>query len=102
MKIPILLEDKVECVHSGFVGIAVCRSEFINGCVQFDVVPKVGKKNEPKESQGIDEQSLKVIKKGPRHPRPIRIEKEKNTHPIFRRESRTGGPNHKSKVMEGY
>ena len=50
MKIPILLEDKVECVHSGFVGIAVCRSEFINGCVQFDVVPKVGKKNEPKDA----------------------------------------------------
>lgn len=57
----IKLGDKVRCIHTGFTGIAICRSEFINGCVQFNVLPKGDKKNKMPEEMGIDEQSLEIV-----------------------------------------
>ena len=86
----ILLGDTVKDIHTGFTGIAMIRSEFFNGCIQYDVVPKVDKENKPVESQGIDIQSLKRIKKGPKHI-------------IERKEPRaTGGPNNKGRKMRGW
>jgi len=41
------LGDKVRCIHTGFIGIAVARTEFINGCIQFNVLPKGDKNNNP-------------------------------------------------------
>ena len=55
------LGDKVKCIHSGFVGIVISRSEFINGCIQCEIIPKVGRDNKLIESVIIDEKSLKVI-----------------------------------------
>ena len=40
------LGDKVKCKHTGFVGIAVAKTEFINGCIQYEVMPRVKKNNE--------------------------------------------------------
>lgn len=58
------LGDKVKCIYTGFTGVAVAKTEFINGCVQYEVVPSISKgKNEFPESIGIDEQSLKVVSK---------------------------------------
>ena len=57
----IQLGDKVKCKLTGFVGIAVAKTEFLNGCVQWDIVPKVGKDNKILESVGIDEQSLEIV-----------------------------------------
>lgn len=58
----IQLGSKVKDKITGFVGIAVARTEFLNGCVQYLVQPKIKKNNEIPEDKGIDEQSLEVIK----------------------------------------
>ncbi len=90
MKDEILLGDTVQDIHTGFKGVAMIRSEFFNGCIQYDVVPKVNKENRQIEAQGIDIQSLKRIKKGPKH--------------IVKKESQeiTGGPNNKGRKMRGW
>ena len=90
MKDEILLGDTVEDIHTGFRGVAICRSMFINKCVQFDVAPKVDKDNKVPDSQGIDEGSLKVIEKGPLHSEE-EIEGESS-----------GGPNSKGRKMRGW
>jgi len=55
------LGDKVRCKYSGFTGIAVTRVEFINGCVQYGIVPKVTKDKQYPEEVGIDEGSLELV-----------------------------------------
>ena len=57
------LGSKVKCKITGFTGIAVARTEFINGCVQYGVVGKVGKDSKYPEEIGIDAESLEVISK---------------------------------------
>ncbi len=53
--------DKVRDKVSGFVGIVVAKTEFINGCIQWNVMPKAGKDGKMPEEIGIDEGSLEVI-----------------------------------------
>ena len=65
MKDSIKLGDKVRDKISGFTGIAVARTEFINGCIQY-LVAKQRKKNEDLPATGdpsIDSYSLEIIKK---------------------------------------
>lgn len=57
------LGDKVKCKYTGFMGIATARTEFINGCVQYAVAPKVGKDNKMHEGYDVDEESIIVITK---------------------------------------
>jgi len=57
----IKLGDKVRCKITGFTGIAVVRSEFLNGCIQWSVLSKMGKDNKMPEEIGIDEKSLEII-----------------------------------------
>ena len=57
----IKLGDKVRCKITGFTGIAVAKTEFLNGCVQWNVLPKAGKDAKMPEDMGIDEQSLEII-----------------------------------------
>ncbi len=63
------LGDKVRCIHTGFEGTAICKSEFINGCVQWAILPKISKtsktskENIMPEEVGIDSQSLEVVSK---------------------------------------
>ena len=57
------LGDKVKCKYTGFVGIAVAKTEYINGCVQYSVVPRADRNNKLHEEVGIDEESLIIIKK---------------------------------------
>lgn len=57
------LGDTVKDMNTGFKGVVVCRSEYINGCVQYEVVPKVDKDNKQSEAIQIDEQCLIVVKK---------------------------------------
>lgn len=84
----IKLGDKVRCKITGFEGVAVAKSEFINGCIQFSVVPKISKKEpglmpDPTE---IDSHSLEVI--------PSKKKK------IIK--SETGGPNHRGRNVRGF
>jgi len=56
------LGDKVRCKVTGFEGIATSRIEFLNGCVQYGVAPKIKEgENKMPEEVGIDSQSLEVI-----------------------------------------
>lgn len=61
MKQKIKLGDKVRCKITGFIGIAVARTEFINGCVQYSVAPKISKDSKFPEEYPVDEQSLEVL-----------------------------------------
>lgn len=58
-----LLGKKVKDKVTGFEGIAVCRCEFLNGCIQYHVSPKA-KDNEIKKDEWVDEQQLKVTGDG--------------------------------------
>ncbi len=82
----IKLGDKVRCKHTGFTGVATSKTEFINGCIQYDVVPKVGKDNKVPEGVAIDSQSLELVNK----PKKKVIKKE------------TGGAMRKISLMRGY
>lgn len=57
----IKLGSKVKCKITGFIGVAVAKTEYLNGCIQYEVAPKVKKNNEIVESVAIDSQSLEVI-----------------------------------------
>ena len=65
MKTKIELGNEVTCIVTGFKGIATSRVEFINGCVQYCVKPKV-KTDGDKMPDGeyIDVQQLKVTGEG--------------------------------------
>ncbi len=57
----IKLGDKVKCKITGFVGIAIAKTEFINKCVQYGIVSKIKKDGKYPDEIGIDQESLEVI-----------------------------------------
>lgn len=79
------LGDKVKCKHTGFSGIIVGRTEFINGCKQYCVIPKEKDGKYP-EDVGIDEESLKLMER-----------QNKLNIP-----ARTGGPVTRGMNMKGF
>ena len=83
----IKLGDKVKCKITGFTGIVVAKTEFLNGCIQYNVAPKVTKDNKYPEDINIDENSLEVINK---------------KVPPRRRKSSNGGASTKGFSMKGY
>lgn len=103
----IQLGDKVKCIHTGFIGIAIYKTEFVNKCIQFGVAPKVGKDNKPPEEIGIDSQSLIIVSRGVEGKRIDQIEKsriQKTKEKIIEslEEEPTGGPMTKGLKMRGY
>jgi len=80
------LGDKVRCKYSGFEGIVVADCRFINGCVQYSVLPKCKDKNEPPKEEQIDAQSLEIIEKH----KPVVVEEE------------NGGPNRRGIRQRGF
>lgn len=63
-EIEIELGDTVKDIHTGFKGVAIAKTEYINGCTQFSVIPKVDKEGKMQEEIGIDIENLVVVKKG--------------------------------------
>ena len=57
------LGDKVRCKYSGFEGIVVADCRFINGCVQYSILPRSKNPHEPPKEEQIDAQSLEIVKK---------------------------------------
>lgn len=55
------LGDMVKDKITGFEGLALEKSEYLNGCVQFEVQPKIDKEGKIPEPSHIDEQQLEVI-----------------------------------------
>lgn len=110
MKDKIRLGDKVKDKYTGFKGIAIAKTEFINGCVQFIVVSKYDKqaKGSPDgmpPEMPIDEQSLVLVDKKLRKPSVEDIKKEaeainkaeETLDELETEEEDTGGP---SKVIK--
>lgn len=60
----IKLGNKVVDKITGFEGIATARIEYINGCVQYCVVPKVGADGKMPTCEYIDHQQLEVVDDG--------------------------------------
>jgi len=61
--VSISLGDEVECILSGFKGVASMKSIFMNGCVYFDVTkPENATKKTPAESMFISSTRLKLVK----------------------------------------
>jgi hypothetical protein len=65
MKQEIKLGDKIKDNVTGLIGIAVARTKFLNGCIQYAIATPVKKGDKPpiEGDIGIDEMNLKVIKK---------------------------------------
>ena len=55
------LGSKVRDRVTGFTGTATARVEYLNGCVQYCVKPRMSKKGEMPEGQYIDDKQLEVI-----------------------------------------
>ena len=65
MKDKIELGNKLRCKVTGFTGIAIARIEYLNGCVQYGLKPKVDPKtNKIEEVVYIDDQQLGVVGRG--------------------------------------
>ena len=60
----IKLGNKLRCAITGFTGIATAKIEYINGCVQFLVKPRLDKEGKSVEGQYLDWQQLEVIEGG--------------------------------------
>ena len=60
----IKLGQEVKCKVTGFKGIAIARTDWLNGCVRITVCPKVGKDGQTVGTECIDEPQLEVIGTG--------------------------------------
>ncbi len=52
-----LVKDKI----SGFQGVAVCRSVFLNGCVRISIQPPMDKDGKFVDERWFDEQQIEVL-----------------------------------------
>ena len=55
------LGEKVKDAVTGFKGTITSRIEYLNGCLQYCVEPKVGKEGKKMDHQYIDEGQLELI-----------------------------------------
>ena len=60
----IKLGNKVRDKVTGYEGVATARVEYLNGCVQYCVKPKVGSDGKMPDPEYIDVQQLEVVKEG--------------------------------------
>ena len=60
----IKLGQKVKDKVTGFTGIAVAKTEYLNGCIQLLVRPKKGKDQKYPDGVYIDIEELDVVDKG--------------------------------------
>lgn len=57
---PVGLGDEVECLITGFAGVVTGYVEYLTGCNQALVVPRVGKDGSFKSGEWFDVQRLRV------------------------------------------
>ena len=60
LKLGTKLKDKV----SGWEGIAIAKIEFLNGCIQFSLKPKLDKDGKMLDAQTFDSEQLEIVDKG--------------------------------------
>ena len=77
------LGDRVKDTVTGFTGIAVARTQWLNGCDRVAVQPeKLTKEGFPREDRVFDEMQLQLLKAGV----------VKGTNLVPTAEPKTGGP----------
>ena len=59
----IKLGDKVKDKVSGLIGIAVEKREYLNGCIQYVVQPKIAKDNKMADAWSMDQEQLESLEK---------------------------------------
>ncbi len=59
-----MLGKQLKCKVTGFVGIATAKVEFINGCVQYCVKPKMKEDGKLPDGEYIDIEQLEVTGEG--------------------------------------
>lgn len=91
MKEPIELGDEVIDLVTRERGIAVAETEWLNGCIRYQVQPQ-GRTKDDKlhEVFSADEQQLEVVKKAV-VPRPARLRSQAQVEANQDRAYRTGG-----------
>lgn len=57
------LGRKVKCKVTGFVGVAIARTVFINGCARITVQPPVDKDGKHPDALYIDETAIEYVGK---------------------------------------
>jgi hypothetical protein len=62
------LGEQVKDTVTGFKGIITARIEYINGCLQYCVEPKVDKEGKPQKHQYVDEGQLELVPSKKRKP----------------------------------
>ena len=77
----IKLGSRVQDIYTGFEGMAVAKTEWLNGCVRIGIQPtELDKDGKIQEEVWFDEQQVKVVKK---------------TQPVYKAQvkvERPGGP----------
>ena len=112
MTTDIELGDEVIDIYTGFKGVVMARTLFINGCVQFSVAPKWDGKLSATDTMmteiGIDSQSLKVTKRGQIYKDKQKEERRKCKEESYDTDDHedddkaTGGPSRRAARMRGY
>ena len=64
------LGDKARCKVSGFVGVVVAATTWLNGCVRLTLQPAAKKDGTLPETQTFDVDQLSVVKAGYAEPAP--------------------------------
>lgn len=67
----IRLGQEVRDTVTGFTGTATSRLEYLNGCVQYNVRPRVREDGKFPDGEWIDAQQLEVVGPGINKPRPV-------------------------------
>jgi len=57
----IKLGSKVKDNLTGFIGFAVAKATYMNGCVQYEIEPSQLKDGVPQKSYWLDEQRVKIV-----------------------------------------
>lgn len=99
----IKLGDKVRDKITGYTGIAVARTEFINGCIQYTVARKLknGQDLNPIGEPSIDEMCLEVIQEKVIISKEYENEDKKKVQ-VEKLERSNGGPITFNRGMRGY
>lgn len=56
------LGDKVKDAVTGFEGVVIARSEYLNGCIRYGVQSPKLKDNKPQDCEWIDQGQLSLVK----------------------------------------
>lgn len=64
MKMKFSTGDRVRCLVSGFEGVVIARTEYLNGCKQYAIKPPIDKDGKMIEAAWIDEPQLLLVEEG--------------------------------------